>query len=52
MQRRLLSPAIVVLIVVFVLGIAFGQALNDNPKAGEQHDVRAHVLPAEVDQGP
>ena len=34
-QRRRLIAGIVVLIVVFVLGIAFGKALNDNPKTGE-----------------
>lgn len=30
-----LIAGIVLLIVVFLLGIAFGKALNDNPKPGE-----------------
>lgn len=34
-QRRRLIAGIVVLILAFLLGIAFGKALNDNPKTGE-----------------
>jgi hypothetical protein len=34
LQRRRLIAGILLLIVVFLLGIAFGKALNDNPKPG------------------
>ena len=34
-NRRRLVAGVVLLIVVFLLGIAFGKALNDNPKTGE-----------------
>ena len=34
-NRRRLVAGVVLLIVVFLLGIAFGKALNDNPKPGE-----------------
>ena len=34
-NRGRLIAGIVLLIVVFLLGIAFGKALNDNPKPGE-----------------
>jgi hypothetical protein len=33
-NRGRLVAGIVVLLVVFLLGIAFGKALNDNPKPG------------------
>jgi hypothetical protein len=34
-HRRRLVAGLVVLILVFLLGLAFGKALNDNPKPGE-----------------
>jgi hypothetical protein len=34
LRRRRLIAGIIVLIVVFFLGLAFGKALNDNPKPG------------------
>jgi hypothetical protein len=34
-NRGRLVAGIVVLLVVFLLGLAFGKALNDNPKPGE-----------------
>ncbi len=34
LNRGRLIAGIVLLIVVFLLGIAFGKALNDNPKPG------------------
>jgi hypothetical protein len=34
-NRRRLVAGIVLLVLVFLLGLAFGKALNDNPKPGE-----------------
>jgi hypothetical protein len=35
LRRGRLIAGIVVLVLVFLLGLAFGQALNDNPNPGE-----------------
>jgi len=52
MQRRRLIAGIVVLILVFLLGIAFGKALNDNPKTGESTTFVRTFFPLRSNQGP
>jgi hypothetical protein len=51
-QRRRLIAGIVVLILVFLLGIAFGKALNDNPKTGESTTFVRTFFPLRSNQGP
>lgn len=35
LHRGRLAAGVALLVIVFLLGIAFGQALHDNPKTGE-----------------
>jgi len=51
-QRRRLIAGILLLIVVFLLGIAFGKALNDNPNPGGSTTFVRTFFPLSSQEGP
>ena len=51
-NRGRLVAGIVLLIVVFLLGLAFGKALNDNPKPGESTTFVRTFFPLSNKQAP
>jgi hypothetical protein len=51
-NRRRLVAGIAVLLVVFLLGLAFGKALNDNPKPGVSTTFVRTFYPGTATQAP
>jgi hypothetical protein len=51
-NRGRLVAGIVLLIVVFLLGIAFGKALNDNPKTGDSTTFVRTFFPLSSNRSP